>query len=275
MRILSEPTAAAICYGFHHAYGKGEKNILIYDLGGGSFDISLVTVDDGIFEVKATAGDTKLGGQDFDGRMVSFCIDEFRRQHGRDLSSDPRALTRIRLACEEAKLTLSSATQATIFVESVSQGIDLRSVITRAKFEELNADLFAKTLDLVDRVLRDSMIPKDSIHEILLVGGSTRIPTVQLLLEDFFNGKKVSKILNPDEAVAYGAAIQAAILAGVESGRTNQLLLLDVAPISLGIETSSSMPGAGEKKESMASNGENVNHLVYAAISLGLPFLMA
>jgi len=236
MRIINEPTAAAIAYGLEKK-GTGERNILIYDLGGGTFDVSLLTIDDGIFEVKATAGDTHLGGEDFDNRLVSFCIQEFKRKHKKDPSDNARALRRIRTACERAKRTLSSAAQTTIEVDSAYDGIDFYINITRAKFEELNADLFRGTIDPVDRVLRDSKIAKGSVHEIVLVGGSTRIPKVQQLLQDFFNGKELNKSINPDEAVAYGAAVQAAILAGVDSEKTQDLLLLDVAPLSLGIET--------------------------------------
>jgi L1 cell adhesion molecule like protein len=236
MRIINEPTAAAIAYGLEKK-ASGERNILIYDLGGGTFDVSLLTIDDGIFEVKATAGDTHLGGEDFDNRMVSYCIQEFKKKHKKDPSNNARALRRIRTACERAKRTLSSAAQTTIEVDSAFDGVDFYINITRAKFEELCADLFRGTMDPVDRVLRDAKISKGSVHEIVLVGGSTRIPKVQQLLQDFFNGKELNKSINPDEAVAYGAAVQAAILAGVDSEKTQDLLLLDVAPLSLGIET--------------------------------------
>jgi heat shock protein 1/8 len=236
LRIINEPTAAAIAYGLEKK-GSGERNILIYDLGGGTFDVSLLTIDDGIFEVKATAGDTHLGGEDFDNRLVSHVIQEFKRKHKKDPSDNARALRRIRTACERAKRTLSSAAQTTIEVDSCFDGIDFYTNITRAKFEELCSDLFRGTIDPVDRVLRDSKISKGAVHEIVLVGGSTRIPKVQQLLQDFFNGKELNKSINPDEAVAYGAAVQAAILAGVDSEKTQDLLLLDVAPLSLGIET--------------------------------------
>merc|ERR1712100_464951 len=236
LRIINEPTAAAIAYGLEKK-GTGERNILIYDLGGGTFDVSLLTIDDGIFEVKSTAGDTPLGGEDFDNRIVSHVIQEFKRKHKKDPSDNARALRRIRTACERAKRTLSSAAQTTIEVDSCFDGIDFYTNITRAKFEELCSDLFRGTIDPVDRVLRDAKISKGAVHEIVLVGGSTRIPKVQQLLQDFFNGKELNKSINPDEAVAYAAAVQAAILAGVDSEKTQDLLLLDVAPLSLGIET--------------------------------------
>lgn len=239
-RIINEPTAAAIAYGLDRkADGQTsrERNVLIFDLGGGTFDVSLLTIEDGIFEVKATAGDTHLGGEDFDNRMVNHFMNEFKRKSKKDISGNARSVRRLRTQCERAKRQLSSATQATIEIDSLFEGIDFYSSITRAKFEELCMDLFRGTLDPVEKVLKDSKIPKADVDDIVLVGGSTRIPKVQNLLVDFFNGKELCKNINPDEAVAYGAAVQAAILAGDTSEKTQDLLLLDVTPLSLGIET--------------------------------------
>ncbi|KAF6765140.1 heat shock cognate 70 [Ephemerocybe angulata] len=236
LRIINEPTAAAIAYGLDKKV-VGERNVLIFDLGGGTFDVSLLTIEEGIFEVKATAGDTHLGGEDFDNRLVNHFIQEFKRKHKKDLSGNPRAVRRLRTACERAKRTLSSATQTSIEIDSLFEGIDFYTSLTRARFEELCQDLFRSTLEPVEKVLRDSKIDKSNVHEIVLVGGSTRIPRIVKLVSDFFNGKEPNKSINPDEAVAYGAAVQAAILSGDTSEKTQDLLLLDVAPLSLGIET--------------------------------------
>ncbi|KAL0375198.1 UNVERIFIED_CONTAM: Heat shock cognate protein 2 [Sesamum radiatum] len=238
MRIINEPTAAAIAYGLDKkATSVGEKNVLIFDLGGGTFDVSLLTIEEGIFEVKATAGDTHLGGEDFDNRMVNHFVQEFKRKHKKDISGNPRALRRLRTACERAKRTLSSTAQTTIEIDSLYEGIDFYSTITRARFEELNMDLFRKCMEPVEKCLRDAKMDKSTVHDVVLVGGSTRIPKVQQLLQDFFNGKELCKSINPDEAVAYGAAVQAAILSGEGNEKVQDLLLLDVTPLSLGLET--------------------------------------
>lgn len=238
MRIINEPTAAAIAYGLDKkASRKGEQNVLIFDLGGGTFDVSLLTIEEGIFEVKATAGDTHLGGEDFDNRLVNHFVAEFKRKNKKDISGNARALRRLRTACERAKRTLSSTTQTTIEIDSLYEGIDFYATITRARFEELNMDLFRKCMEPVEKCLRDAKIDKSQVDEVVLVGGSTRIPKVQSLLQDFFNGKELCKSINPDEAVAYGAAVQAAILSGEGDKKVQDLLLLDVTPLSLGLET--------------------------------------
>ena len=239
LRIINEPTAAAIAYGLDKKEGL-EKTVLIFDLGGGTFDVSLLVIEDGIFEVKATAGNTHLGGEDFDNRMVDFFVQEFKRKNRKDITTNQRALRRLRTSCERAKRSLSSTTQAHIEIDSLFDGIDFTSTITRARFEEMNMDYFRSTMEPVEKVLRDAKMSKSSVNEIVLVGGSTRIPKVQELLMEFFNGKELNKSINPDEAVAYGATVQAAILNGhgKDSEKLEGILLLDVAPLSLGLETS-------------------------------------
>ena len=234
MRIINEPTAAAIAYGLDK---KAERNVLIFDLGGGTFDVSILTIEEGIFEVKATAGDTHLGGEDFDQRLMNHFIQEFKRKHKKDITGNPRALRRLRTSCERAKRTLSSTAQTSIEIDSLFEGIDFYTSITRARFEELNTDLFNKCMDPVEKCMRDSKMDKSQVHEIVMVGGSTRIPKVQTLLTNFFNGKELCKSINPDEAVAYGAAVQAAILSGEGNEKVQDLLLLDVSPLSMGLET--------------------------------------
>ena len=236
LRIINEPTAAAIAYGLGAGKSEKERNVLIYDLGGGTFDVSLLHIQGGVFTVKATAGDTHLGGQDFDTNLLDHFKKEFSRKTKKDMSKDARALRRLRTACERAKRTLSSGTQTTVEIDSLFDGEDFTAQITRARFEELNAKAFAGTLDPVQQVLKDANIEKAKVDEIVLVGGSTRIPKVQKLLSDFFDGKKLEKSINPDEAVAYGAAVQAGILSGkATSADTSDLLLLDVVPLSLGV----------------------------------------
>lgn len=237
LRIINEPTAAAIAYGLEKKKGDSEQNILIFDLGGGTFDVSVLTLDDGIYEVKATGGNTHLGGEDFDSRLVDFCVTDFKRKHKKDVSGNKRAMRRLRTACERCKRTLSTTATSSVEIEAFCEGIDYNVNITRARFEEFCGDLFRNTIEVVEKVMRDSNMSKGDIHEVVLVGGSTRIPKIQKLLSEFFGNKDLCKSINPDEAVAYGAAVQASILNGDKSSTTNDILLLDVAPLSLGIET--------------------------------------
>jgi heat shock 70kDa protein 1/2/6/8 len=235
LRIINEPTAAALAYGLDRK-AAGEQNILIFDCGGGTHDLSVLTLDDGVFEVKSTAGDTHLGGEDFDNLLVDYCVQEFKRKTKLDVSTNPRALRRLRTACERAKRSLSSATQSAVEIDSLMDSLDFTTTITRAKFEQLCEPIFRRTVAPLDQLLRDAKLSKEDIHEIVMVGGSTRIPRIRQLLQEYFNGKKLNDSVNPDEAVAYGAAVQAHILMG-GSSKTDDIILLDVAPLSLGLET--------------------------------------
>ena len=237
LRIINEPTAAAIAYGLDNK--SIEQNVLIFDLGGGTFDVSLLNIDDGIFEVRATAGDTHLGGEDFDNLLMQHFMAEFKRKHKVDLSDNKRSVRRLKTACEKAKRTLSSSSTANLEIDSLYDGIDFFTNITRAKFEALCMPLFQKCIQPVSKVLQDANCSKSEVHEIVMVGGSTRIPKVQEMISDYFGGKELNKRVNPDEAVAYGASVQANILSGdsKDGDKTNDILLLDVAPLSLGLET--------------------------------------
>nr|AGE92595.1 heat shock protein 70 [Ericerus pela] len=237
LRIINEPTAAALAYGLDKNL-KGDKNVLIFDLGGGTFDVSILNISEGsLFEVLSTAGDTHLGGEDFDNRVVTHLKDEFKRKYKRDISNNHRALRRLRTAAERAKRTLSSTTEANIEIDALDAGVDFYTKISRARFEELCSDLFRSTLVPVEKALKDAKLSKSDINDVVLVGGSTRIPKIQHLLQNFFNGKQLNLSINPDEAVAYGAAVQAAILSGDTRSAIQDVLLVDVAPLSLGIET--------------------------------------
>lgn len=258
LRIISEPTAAAIAYGLNKNTAE-ERNILVFDLGGGTFDVSLLTLDDGFFEVKATAGDTHLGGEDFDNNLVVYCIKEFKKKSKIDIRGNNRAMRRLRTACERAKRTLSSSATASLEIDSLAEGIDFNTTISRARFEALCNDQFQKCMGPVRKVLEDSGISKSQIHDVVLVGGSTRIPRIQQLLSDFFGGKDLRKDINPDEAVAYGAAVQAAILSGVQDEKISAITVVDVAPLSLGIETAGGvMTTLIERNATVPCNKEQV-----------------
>jgi heat shock protein 1/8 len=248
LRIINEPTAGAIAYGLDTSNTNAnannsdeEKKVLIVDLGGGTSDISLLMIQDGVFEVKAVSGDTHLGGEDFDNEMVEYFSKEFKKKHGKDLNGNPRSLRRLRTACERAKRTLSSSNQTVLEIDSLMDGIDFSTTLTRAKFEDICIHLFRKVIPLIEKVLTDSKISKKEIDDIVLVGGSTRIPKIEKLIKDFFGGKELCKSINPDEAVAYGASVQGSILSGVKHEKTDKLVLLDITPLSLGIETSGSI----------------------------------
>lgn len=240
LRIINEPTAAALCYGLNDDKDN-ESNVLVFDYGGGTLDVSILCIDDGIFEVKATAGDCHLGGCDLDNTLYEYFLQDFKRKHKKDLTVNPRSIRRLLTAAERVKRTLSSAVSASIEVDSLYDGIDYHSSISRARFEELCVSIFRKTMDPVEKVLKDSNLTKGDIDEIILVGGSTRIPKIRSLLSDMFNGKKLNESVNPDEAVAYGAAVQAGILTGNDKELDKSTLLLDVTPLSLGIETNGSV----------------------------------
>ena len=237
LRIINEPTAAAIAYGLDKTGDKTEKNILVFDCGGGTHDVSILTLDGGIFEVKSTGGDTHLGGSDIDNLIVDYLCEDIKKKHKMDVRENARALKRLNIAAEKAKKNLSASSTTTIEVDSLMDGVDYNTSLSRAKFESLADKVFQRTLKPLDQLLKDAKMSKGDIHEIVLVGGTTRIPRLQELLSEYFNGKQLNKSLNPDEAVAYGAAVQASILTGQGNGKTNELLLLDVAPLSLGIET--------------------------------------
>ncbi|KAJ8446230.1 hypothetical protein Cgig2_016001 [Carnegiea gigantea] len=234
-RIINEPTAAAIAYGLDKK--GGEKNILVFDLVGGTFDVSILTIDNGVFEVLATNGDTHLGGEDLDQRLMEYFIKLIKKKHNKDISKDNKALEKLRRECERAKRALSSQHQVRVEIESLFDGVDFSEPLTRARFEELNNDLFRKTMGPVKKAMEDAGLQKSQIEEIVLVGGSTRIPKVQQLLKEYFNSNEPNKGVNPDEAVAYGAAVQGSILSGEGGEETKEILLLDVAPLTLGIET--------------------------------------
>jgi len=236
LRIINEPTAAALAYGLDKGK-QAAKTVLVYDMGGGTFDVSLLEIEDGVFEVKSTAGDTHLGGEDFTNRLAEYCLKDFERKNrGKDLRSNHRAYRRLHTECDTAKRTLSSSTQAVVEIDSLLDGIDFTCTITRAKFDELNHDLFKRSMESVEKVLQDGKMDKKGVDEVVLIGGSTRIPKVQKTIEEYF-GKEACKSINADEAVAYGAAVQAAVISGIKSASLGDIVLLDVTPLSLGLET--------------------------------------
>lgn len=256
LRIINEPTAAAIAYGLDKQH-ENEINVLIFDLGGGTFDVSLLTIDDGVFEVMATAGDTHLGGEDFDNRLVSYCVDQFKKSSGLDCTKNPRSMRRLRTQCEAAKRSLSATLRATIEVDSLFEGEDLTTTVTRAKFESLCQEEFQNVLLPVRKVLDDAKLSKQEVHDVVLVGGSTRIPKIQSNLSSFFNGKVLNKSINPDEAVAWGASVQAAVLTNT-IGSERAPVLVDVAPLSLGIETAGGvMTKLIERNKAIPCKAEN------------------
>ncbi|XP_026424573.1 heat shock cognate 70 kDa protein-like [Papaver somniferum] len=273
LQIINEPTAAGIAYGLDKkATNVGANNVLIFDLGGGTLDVSVLTINGGNFVVKATAGDTHLGGEDFENRMVDHFIKEFKKKHNKDISGNARAVRRLKTSCERAKRALSSNVRTTFELEALYEGLDFHAPITRAKFEELNMDLFTICMGPVEKCLWDAKMDKSAIREVVFVGGSTRIPKVQSLLQDFFNGKKLNKSINPDEAVAYGAAVQAAILSGEGDEEVQDLVLLDVTPLSLGIEVGDGVMSTliprntviPVKKEKLyTTNADNQTYLVF------------